>query len=666
MIRINAISDRVRHPAPMPSKTTILDFLGDQALALPALLDSALAANERAKYVLGIVQMAAGYAQDSRGAAPSLKADREACGIDDSSFDRCIAESDSDGRGNFHLPGLQKLVALLDQSLEAMRAPITLSAGKSAEAADIDRRIGDRLERLKQSRPSFEGDMIDAASIAAMTSGQPSGGDGIHLLVMDLHREINRLRGLLSTEDVAGAKVYGVAAEDRPLIEAFMAGVNRGRPLKFDHPGLDATAARAGNLLLIQNDIGTTDAHVLVIRIEGETLALTHTDVHLQRLRFFQSLLAPAGIVWNELSTERNSALAKGDLFYVARGTATAADPADLARRLDHIGSRLVFLIDWNRARKRLGLLVPNEAAVAILTWAADQNVGHYAFLAMGGERLVYDALEQAVKTPLRYGQPLHEMIGLEAACDYLRFALQTTSDGMRKGRSSTLIFDQLRGELFNHFRSAEQGLLAEAEHHAVIVMQLADSLRAALRRNASEALARNALQAKRLESRADDIVRTTRQTVKRVAGVDLFLRLLVVADDAADALEDAAYLAGLLARIATGWTLPAALFDLADLTAEGAAAYRRALEAARQVRHGGARETMQRFLEAIDGLVGVEHGTDEQQRLVIEALIESDCEGRRLYLAGTIASHLEQAADALLLAGMLLRDHVLGDVMFT
>jgi hypothetical protein len=56
------------------------------------------------------------------------------------------------------------------------------------------------------------------------------------------------------------------------------------------------TAARSGNTLLIQNDLGTTDAHVLVVRITDTTWVVTHTDIQLQRLRFFHSLLEETGI----------------------------------------------------------------------------------------------------------------------------------------------------------------------------------------------------------------------------------------------------------------------------------------------------------------------------------------------------------------------------------
>ena len=78
-----------------------------------------------------------------------------------------------------------------------------------------------------------------------------------------------------------------------------MAGVNATAPLKFDHPGLGTTATRAGDRLVIQNDIGTTDAHVLVLHVVGLTLTVMYTDIHAARLRFFQSLLEPMGFQWN-------------------------------------------------------------------------------------------------------------------------------------------------------------------------------------------------------------------------------------------------------------------------------------------------------------------------------------------------------------------------------
>ena len=485
---------------------------------------------------------------------------------------------------------------------------------------------------------------------------------------MDLHKEINRLQGEISTEEVEGAKAYGITEPDRTLLAAFMRGVKRTASLKFDHPGLGTTAARAGSTLLIQNDLGTTDAHVLVVRVTETTALVAHTDIHLQRLRFFQSLLDETGIRWDELSSHQGSAISQSDLFYAAHGRFEAQDSSALLNFLERLGSRLVFLIDWNRTRKRLRLLVPNERALKILKWAADREFGHRAFLMLGAERLVYDALEQAVKTPLRYGEPLHEMIGADVAQDYLCYVLQTAATGLLKAQSTALIRDQVRAELFNHFRSAEQRLLADASRHAGFIVQLAGGLRSALRLGAVQGgagLAQNAARAKLAETSADEIVKETRVTVRRIPGTEIFCRILEVADNAADDLEDSAFLAGLLSVRATQVELPAPLLSLSDLLFEDAKAFQHAVEAAQHVHRGGPREHMQQFLEAVDRVTSIEHETDERERAVTTALVGSDIDCREFYLIGGISSHLESAADGLLRASLMLRDHVLGEVMF-
>ena len=651
----------------MTAKTQIVDFLGERALVVPALLTGAVAANERAKYVLTLLQVAASQAEHPQAAPPSLRAEREACGLAEPAFDRSVARAECDGRGNYHIPGAQRLIARLDEALRAMIAPLKVAGKEGADAAALHQRFSARLERLIEERPPAADDMLSGEQITALTSARPKGGDGVHLLVMDLHKEINRLQSAISTMEVAGARAYGLGESDRAAVTAFMAGVNRTAPLKFDHPGLDTIAARAGEALLIQNDIGTTEAHVLVIKVSGLRVTLTYSDIHLPRVRFLQGLCAQAGFAWEEISSRQVSGIGDADLFYLAFGSFVAADAAALSAFLERVGSRIVFLIDWNKARKRLGLLVENEAAVEILKWAADHDVGHRGFLQLGGERLIYDALEQAVKTPLRYGEPLHEMIGAETAQEYLRFVLEIAATGLLRGQSEALIRDRVRAELFTHFRSAEQRLLAECSGHAEIIVQLANGLRTALRQGASggdDALARHAAQAKLWETRADDVVKAMRSTVRRISGTEIFCRIVETADDAADNLEDATFLARLLFDSAPPAALPEPLLVLADLLAEGSQTFRRTMEAAQYVRRGGERDAVQRFLEAADRVVTVEHQTDEQERAVTTALMKTPLDCRQLHMLGGIAHHLEAAADALLHASLKLRDHILGDVI--
>ena len=646
------------------SKIQIIDLLGEKGLLLPAELNAAILANERAKYVLALLQLAAANADSPNSQAATLRAEREACGIAEAQLDRVVARSEALGPGVYHIPEAAHLIDMLAEALDTMLAPIALADGE----APAQQGLAERKKHLLDAIAPIEGDVVEGETIAALTSGRPDAGDGIHLLVMDLHKEIYRLQTLIAEEDIDGAKAYGLDASDRLLVAAFMKGVQRTATLKFDHPGLATTAARSNDMLLIQNDIGETDAHVLVVEIAGLTATLTYTDVHAQRLRFFQNTLALAGMVWEEARARQAAGLADNDLFYVAAGKFAAADESELTTFLERLGSRIVFLIDWNRARKRLGLMVPNSLAVTLLEWAAGQDLGHRAFLQLGGERLIYDALEQAVRTPLRYGEKLHEMIGVEAARDYLRFVLETTATGLRDGRSQMLIRDRVRAELFNHFRSAQQRLLAETGSHAAIIERLAQGLFEAVQAGAmlgSEAFACNSACAKRLESQADDIVRTIRSTVQHIAGTEIFRRIVEIADDAADALEDAAFLAALTVGGEVKAQIPAPLVELAELVLDGAKSYQRAVEAAPLVHRGAGRDPVQNFLEAADRLVTVEHQTDARERDVTVALMGSAIDCRHLYLVGEIAHHLEEAADALLRAGLTLRDHVLGEVMF-
>jgi hypothetical protein len=61
-----------------------------------------------------------------------------------------------------------------------------------------------------------------------------------------------------------------------------------------------------------------------------------------------------------------------------------------------------VFLIDWNRARKRLARLISKSEAVGLLKWAADNNVGHRAFLQAGDIQLIETAFDRAVPLQTR------------------------------------------------------------------------------------------------------------------------------------------------------------------------------------------------------------------------------------------------------------------------
>ncbi len=151
--------------------------------------------------------------------------------------------------------------------------------------------LTERLDGLLHALPAAVDDLLDPAAISAMTEIDRPHADSLHQLVMDLHKQLNAMQADLAEERLDGAAACRLADEDRPLVLAFMKGVNRTARLKFMHPGLSTTATRVGDQLVIQNDLGTTDAHVIVIHVKQLIVTVTYTDVHRERLAFFQEML---------------------------------------------------------------------------------------------------------------------------------------------------------------------------------------------------------------------------------------------------------------------------------------------------------------------------------------------------------------------------------------
>ncbi|MEI9899822.1 MAG: hypothetical protein WDN31_06330 [Hyphomicrobium sp.] len=274
---------------------------------------------------------------------------------------------------------------------------------------------------------------------------------------MDAHKAINALQAATATETILGASARGLSERSKGLVAAFMTGLNRTAPLKFDHPGLATTATEHAGRLLIQNDIGTTDAHVLVVRVDGLETSLTYTDIHKARLKFFVSLFSDFAVDWQRTDT-RTSDVLENKSYILTTGIFRAADAAELARYLEHLGSRIVFLIDWNKMRKRLRAFVGKDRAVEVLRWAAVHDFGHRALLEAGGEQTLAEAVEYAAGAALRYGDRLDNLIGEENATRFLQRAMELASLGLRQGRSRRLIADEVKAELKRYFETT--GLL--------------------------------------------------------------------------------------------------------------------------------------------------------------------------------------------------------------
>jgi hypothetical protein len=72
-------------------KLQIVQELGEQTLLLPSLLSEALAANERLKLGLTLLQEAAAHAAHPARAVNSLAAERHGAGLNDPEFDSTLA-----------------------------------------------------------------------------------------------------------------------------------------------------------------------------------------------------------------------------------------------------------------------------------------------------------------------------------------------------------------------------------------------------------------------------------------------------------------------------------------------------------------------------------------------------------------------------------------------
>jgi len=145
---------------------------------------------------------------------------------------------------------------------------------------------------------------------------------------------------------LAAAHVYALLPQDRPAVEAFMRGVEATEKLRFGHPGLATTATRSGGRLTIQNDIGETDAHVVVIAVEADAVTVTYTDVHAVRAKFFIGLFRNFPVQWSGLERKNSTGLGDDGGFYLVTGRLPFDSGARRDAFLENVGASLVFLID--------------------------------------------------------------------------------------------------------------------------------------------------------------------------------------------------------------------------------------------------------------------------------------------------------------------------------
>jgi uncharacterized protein Yka (UPF0111/DUF47 family) len=484
---------------------------------------------------------------------------------------------------------------------------------------------------------------------------------------MDAHRAINALQAATAVETLAGARVYRLSDAGRRRVLAFMDGLNRTAPLKFDHPGLGTTATEHDGRLLIQNDIGTTDAHVLVIRVRGLEATVTYTDIHDARLKFFKSLFEAYDMAW-EGTEARDSARLSAHRYLLASGRFSGRDEDELCRFLDHLGSRIVFLIDWNHMRRRLHGFVSHARAVDVLKWAADHDYGHRGLVQIGGEHLLAEAVEYAAGSLLRHGQRLDDLISEERAVAFLEDALRLASEGLRQGRSRRVIGDEIKAALRRDFENERLGIFDTAAAHVAFGYDIAAALCEALERSGTAQgrawISRFAGRAARWEAQADVLLNEAREDIKRFRRPPPLIAFFERADDAVDELEEAAALVDLVTLLEPSAGAVARLRELAELPLRSAQELVKCVECAASVTRSDVRDDLDEFLAALERLIAVEHAADAMLRALRRWLILENADQRQTLVLRELSQALETATDAHAHAGQMLRSYLMDEVI--
>jgi uncharacterized protein Yka (UPF0111/DUF47 family) len=637
-------------------KSKIIERLGESDILLPALIAQGLAANDRVKVRLSILQAAARHARDPAQVRFDLRDECRATGIDLVAMETLVNRAARLGDERITAPGLGDLRAAIWDDIGIM-----MKAVKSGDAAQGDV-LDERLSALKAADAPEPSGSAEPAEIARLTG--LSDGDSVHRLVMDMHKALNRLAAAHAEEVVAGAHVYGLLPEDRPAVEAFMRGLESTRKLKFDHPGLATTASRSGERLIIQNDIGETDAHVVVIAVEQDAVTVTYTDVHLARAKFFTGLFRNFSVQWSGLDRKSAEGLGDEGVFYLVTGRYPTGGGNSRDVFLEAVGASVVFLIDWNKTRKILRAWVSPSDAVHILDWAARHRFGHRAFLELGGSELVAAAVRHATPTRIGFGERLDRALGRDAAVDFLKTVLRVSTEALLHGRSVRLVRDRIEADLVRHLERVDSTLLAIVIRQAGLAREVASEIaRYVAGQRAGREVDASALaaHARRIEEKADRIAIEGRNEIARLEAGPIIEQLMNRVEEAIDDLEQAAFIASIMP---TGMSADVfkPLADLCSAAVSAAEAAAAGVDAAAEVPEGK-RLDAEDALAAVGRLIDIEHLADAAEREVTTLVLRGGLSLPASLSVLELARAIERATDRLASFGHLLRQHVLADL---
>ncbi|THD45641.1 MAG: hypothetical protein E8A46_28475, partial [Bradyrhizobium sp.] len=328
------------------------------------------------------------------------------------------------------------------------------------------------------------------------------------------------------------------------------------------------------------------------------------------------------------------------------------------------LGAALVFLIDWNKARKLLRSWVAKEDAARILDWAARQHLGHRAFLELGGNELIGAAVRNAAPSRIGFGERLDQALGRNAAVDFLKTAMRVSTEALSAGRSVRLVRDQIEADLVRRLERVDSALLAIVLRQVGLAHDITAAIAhhiAALRAGRPNDGKRLAARASLIERKADRIALEARMEAARLNAGPIIEQLVDRVEESVDELEQAAFIGSL----APAGIDPALLSTLAELCAVATAATEAAasgLAAAVEVPEGR-RADSEDALNAVIRLIDAEHTADARERDVTARVFAGDFDVATSLSVIELARAIERATDRLAGFGHLLRRHIMADL---
>ena len=393
-------------------------------------------------------------------------------------------------------------------------------------------------------------------------------------------------------------------------------------------------------------------------------MTVTYSDVHLPRAKFFTGMFRDFDVKWSGLERKSVAGLAEGGVFYLINGRYPSETAESRNAFLEAIGASLVFLIDWNKARKILRSWVSKSDAIHTLDWAARHRFGHRGFLELGGSELLSTAVRHAVPTRIGFGEHLDRALGRDAAVDFLKTVLRVSAEVLLAGGSVRLARDRIEADLVRHLQRVEITLLA------IVIRQvgLAQEIGAAIAqfiaaRSTQRAFDCAALvkKARHIEEKADRLANEARIEIARLEADRSIASMVDLIEDAIDELEQAAFIASLVpADLAPELIEPLDELCAAVLASSEAAAI--GITAAAEVPEGH-RVDSEDALAATGRLIDSEHSADAAERKVTARVFTGCFELKTALSVIELARALERTTDRLAAFGHVLREHVLADL---